>query len=83
MMSDPDLTTLTDHDIMLNLYLSVLMALHVTHNDAAEVELSVTRMTDDDTTPEEVISLQALMVEVEHRLGIETTNVSTEEGRLQ
>jgi hypothetical protein len=82
-MADPDLTTLTDHDIMLNLYLSVLMALHVTNNDAAEVELSVTRMTDDDTTPEEVVSLQALMVEVEHRLRIETTNVATEEGRLQ
>jgi hypothetical protein len=83
MMADLDLSTLSDHDIMMNLYMTVIMALHVTAEDPAEVELSLNRMTDDDTTPDQVISLQALMVEVEQRLGIEITNVATEEGRLQ
>ena len=75
---------LSDTDLMLNLYFSVIMALHVTGAEAATVEMSVTRMTDTDETEEEIGTLQDLMTEVEHRLGIEPGDVDAiVEGRMQ
>lgn len=78
------LSDLTDADVILNLYLSVIMALHVTNADAATVLMDVTRLTDTDTTPTQTATLEDLMTEVERRLGMEPTAlIAQTEGRMQ
>lgn len=78
------LSDLTDADVILNLYLSVIMALHVTDADAATVLMDVTRLTDTDTTPTQTATLEDLMTEVERRLGMEPPElIDQAEGRMQ
>jgi hypothetical protein len=80
----PDLTTLTDDDIVLNLYLTVVMAIEVTEADPDKVLMSVSRGSDTETTVEETATLQDLMTEVERRLDIDRSAITfTEEARLQ
>lgn len=76
----PDLTTLSDEDIMLNLYLTVVMAIEVTEADPDKVLMSVSRATDTEITVEETATLQDLMAEVERRLDIDTTAITFTEG---
>jgi hypothetical protein len=85
MKSPPtSLTDLTDHDVMLNLYLTVVMALYVTEAEPEKVELSVGRMTDTETTVDQIATLRDLMTEVERRLNIDHGDVTwTERARLQ
>lgn len=87
-MPDPmPLTDLTDHDVMLNLYMSVVMAIHVTDADPTTVEMSICRMTDGDDTIEQTATLKDLMTEVERRLKFNTPDVAdisvSEPGWLQ
>ena len=70
------LTDLTDADLMLNLYLTVVMAIHVTEADPEKVLLSVGRMTDTETTIDQEATLKDLMTEVEQRLNIDPSNMT-------
>ena len=51
------------------------------HPTPATVQMTVNRMTDTDTTPEQEATLEDLMTEVERRLGIDRNDMAADDAR--
>lgn len=80
-MSAP-LTTLTDREIMMNLWLGMIIILQDTQIDPADVVQSLCRIKANQPHEDEAVSLSDVITEAERRLSIEVHNITSEEMRL-
>jgi hypothetical protein len=70
------LATLTDRDLLLNLYVSVVMAIHATDTDPDACEQQILKADSDQSVTDHIASLTEIMTEVEIRLNINADETS-------
>ena len=75
------LPTLTDRDIMMNLWLGLIIVLEDAGIDAAQVTQSLCQMAPTPATHHQGVSLADIIAETERRLDISQANITTEEIR--
>lgn len=80
-MSAP-LTALTDRDLMLNLYVSVVMAIELTNTDPEACQQQILKADADWSVTDHMATLDQILAEVERRLGIDSTEIESSEEAL-
>ncbi|MFN7224439.1 MAG: hypothetical protein ACK4MS_10510 [Paracoccaceae bacterium] len=73
-MSNTSLSTLTDRDLLLNLYVSVIMAIEMTDTDPDACDQQLLRADAEPSVTDHTATLSEIMAEVEARLGIDETS---------
>lgn len=81
-MNTDAIATLTDRDLMLNLYVNVRMAIATTDTDLEACQQQLLRADDEPSVTDHVATLADIMAEVEQRLGIQGSDIDVSDEPL-